>query len=435
MGSLGAGGSGDPPAGHPDFAGNQPPPSSPPITVTLGQIPEILSRFDDEKRQHTISAIRKMRDEAEPFVEELMRMGRDLEQDSLDVDSIDRHLAIIVVRGKKQVIDVIRRGVAPLPGVDSIEDATSAESALRQLLKKVGDVMGRQTRVIHIFAKKHANHFKDTLEAMNARHTRMRHIMDRHNQATAESDEIKDALKSIAKLQESRSKKSQKVRDLSSSIESLGSRLSQLESAISEIKSSRQYQEYTVLLSNIKECDSQLARIREDIRLQFAKISRPLGRYEYGSALDKEQQKVLAGLVADPAAVVTPGNISTISTIILNVRRAVATESISVRDVEKMLAMLAETAEAVGPLADRLAECDERRRKLQDRADSARSTKLDECEHGVSKATALRKDSESRLSALRAELEDDNSRIARMVSDMQIGLRQYTGVKYEVEAH
>ena len=31
-------------------------------------------------------------------------------EDNLKVDDIDKHLAIIVVRGKKQVIDVIKKG-------------------------------------------------------------------------------------------------------------------------------------------------------------------------------------------------------------------------------------------------------------------------------------------------------------------------------------
>ena len=38
---------------------------------------------------------------------------------------------------------------------------------MNQLLKKVGDVLGRQTRVIHIFAKKYANQLTNNLKIMN----------------------------------------------------------------------------------------------------------------------------------------------------------------------------------------------------------------------------------------------------------------------------
>ena len=37
--------------------------------------------------------------------------------------------------------------------VSTLDDAKKLDYFLNQLLKKVGDVLGRQTRVIHIFAK------------------------------------------------------------------------------------------------------------------------------------------------------------------------------------------------------------------------------------------------------------------------------------------
>ena len=71
------------------------------------------------------------------------------------------------MRGKKQVIDVIKKGVIQLPEISSINDAEKLDSALNQLLKKLGDVLGRQTRVIHIFAKKYATQLKGNLEVMH----------------------------------------------------------------------------------------------------------------------------------------------------------------------------------------------------------------------------------------------------------------------------
>jgi len=89
-----------------------------------------------------------------------MIIGNVLAKDNLNVDDIDKHLAIIVVRGKKQVIDVIKKDVVHLPEILSIDDVKKLNSSLNQILKKVGDVLGRQTRVIHIFAKKIRNSVK-----------------------------------------------------------------------------------------------------------------------------------------------------------------------------------------------------------------------------------------------------------------------------------
>lgn len=400
--------------------------------LSIDDIPLTLSQFDSQMQQHTISAIRDIRNKAEPMIEELIQMGRDLEQDDLNIDSIDKHLGIIVVRGKKQVIDIIRRGVTRLPDANSIEDAMKIESVLRQILKKVGDVLGRQTRVIHIFAKKHANKFKDNLAVMNSQHAEIRDILNKYNKTNSDSQHISDALTRIKQRQGNHTKRLQKISDISSDTEELKSKTSGIKSSISEIKSSSSYAEHVRLLAEIRNCDLQLRRIRAEINSQFAKISRPLGRYEYGSSLDKSQQKILANLVADPASVVHPSNVDTISTILSNVRRAVASGSISVKDLEKTIAMLAETADAVGQFASNVAESEKQHKDLLALSKSAKPAGLDEYERNLSKSVALIDDNLARLSALRTEIQEDNVAIPDMISEIQILLRQHTGTQYEI---
>ena len=60
-----------------------------------------------------------------------------LEKDDLNIDDIDKHLAIIVVRGKKQVIDILKKDVKTLIQVSTIDDAKKLDYFLTQLLKKL----------------------------------------------------------------------------------------------------------------------------------------------------------------------------------------------------------------------------------------------------------------------------------------------------------
>lgn len=423
-GLRGSGADNDNAAASPDSAGV--------MHVTLDDIPGILSRHADLGRRQAVSEARQIRDAAEPFVDELIRMGHDLEQDDLDVDSIDRHLAIIVVRGKKQVIDIIQRSVSPLPAIEMVEDAARAESALGQLLKKVGDVLGRQTRVIHIFAKKHANRFKENLAELTELHAEMRRVLDRHSRDESERSEMSDMVGAISAAHGERARRRQKVVDTESGIGDLKRQISDADAAVSEIMSSPGYQKYVALLSEAKQCDNDLARVRDEVRSQFAKISRPLGRYEYGSSLDKEQRRLLSSMVSDPAGVVTSENLDTVSVILSNVSRAVVSGSISVRDVDKTLEMISETSDAAESLAKRADECRARRRELEGKASLTKPDKLDEYGRHRTKATALLKDGESKMSALRAEIADDDSAIPQKVFELQIRLRQHTGARYEL---
>jgi hypothetical protein len=124
--------------------------------ISLSNVPEIISDLSELRKSQALTEIKNLRNSTEPLIDELMKIGNLLEKDSLNIDDVDKHLAVIVVRGKKQVIDVIKKGVVPLPKISSFDDAEKLDSTLNLILKKVGDVLGRQTRVIHIFAKKYA---------------------------------------------------------------------------------------------------------------------------------------------------------------------------------------------------------------------------------------------------------------------------------------
>ncbi len=400
--------------------------------LLVENIAQVLAKFDAQREQHATHTIKDIRDKTEPMINELIQMGRTLEQDDLNVESIDKHLAIIVVRGKKQVIDVIRRGVTHLPNVNSIEDAIKTEIILRQTLKKVGDVLGRQTRVIHIFAKKHANRFKDNLAAMKTEHNDIQNILNRYNQANLDSKNISDELDKLVKRQKDHVKKIQKIADIDSNIKDTKSHISKIELSISEIKSSTSYKEYMSKLSEIQGAEQKLSKVQAEINAQFAKISRPLGRYEYGSSLDKEQQKVLASLVTNPSNVICTDNLDTISTILLNVRRAVATKSISVKDLEKTIAALANTADEIESYASKIEECKKHHKELSDLAKSAKPIGLEEYENNLSKMMSMLDDNQTRYTSLKTEIKEDEIAISNMRSDIQIRLRQHTGIKYEI---
>ncbi len=128
--------------------------------ISLSDVPQIISDLSKLRESQTLSEIKNLRNNTAPLIDDLMKIGIVLEKDDLKIDDIDKHLAIIVVRGKQQVIDILKKDVKNLMQVSTLDDAKKLDYFLNQLLKKVGDVLGRQTRVIHIFAKKYANRLR-----------------------------------------------------------------------------------------------------------------------------------------------------------------------------------------------------------------------------------------------------------------------------------
>ncbi len=402
--------------------------------IGLHDVPSVLAELNQTKAARAVHDIIYLRDAIAPLVDDMMRIGNLLERDSLNVDDIDKHLAVIVVRGKKQVIEVIKREVAHLQPVSSIRDVPAFESTLNQLLKKVGSVLGRQSKVIHIFAKKYAGRLKSNLEMMTTHHKRIRELISEYDSVVAKSDEITGMIDQIGALGTSRQEGSQRIGELRKDIEERDAAIAFIRSLIAKIKSSDRYCRYVELKDNLDAFAGQKAEIRARINSQFAKISRPLGRYEYGSALDKDQKRVLSGLIADPFGVLVAPNLAPIGEILANVKRGISSGSISVKDVPKTLSYLAETAGSVGAFARQISEHHAEYHRLEEEMNAVRSDDLQTTEEDLAKSIAFKESAEERIQVIQDDMDAAASRIVLLKSQIGDALGQSTKFQYVLKS-
>jgi len=400
--------------------------------VQLSDIPKIVTELNQLRQSQIVSEIKYLRNNTEPLIDDLMKIGNVLENDSLKVDDIDKHLATIVVRGKKQVITAIKKDVTHLPEISSIEDAKKLNSSLNQILKKVGDVLGRQTRVIHIFAKKYANELKGNLETMNNNHSEIRKLLKNYDSAKSTSDEITDTLNQIKTLKETQLEKNQKISNANQSTESVGKKITSIQNSIEEIKSSNNYKKYLDLRNTLNVFSAQKSKIKNEIDTQFTKISRPLSRYEYGSSLDKEQKNLLTKLVKDPFDVLLPQNNDSIIIILENVRKGISSGSISVKDVDKSLFQITETEETLDGFVKQISEYSEKYKKMENDLNSLNSDELVSLERELVKNSSFKEDSQLKSETFQGEIDEINSKIPQLVSEIENNLRQFSNTEYTV---
>jgi len=400
--------------------------------ITLSNIPQILSELGELRKSKTLAAIKDLRNNTAPLIDELIKICNVLEQDNLNVDDIDKHLAIIVVRGKKQVIDVIKKDVTPLPKITSLDDAEQLNSVLNQILKKVGDVLGRQTRVIHIFAKKYATQLKDNLEVMNNNHSEIHKLLKNYNSTKSLSDEISETLNQINALTDSRKEKSHKITDAEENSHSIQSEIDSIQNSISKTHSSESYKKYVDLKNSLDRFGQQKQKIINEINDQFTKISRPLSRYEHISSLDKDQKNLLSQLVANPFSVLVPSNKDSIIIILENVRKGIASGSISVKDIDKTFFNITETVEALGGFVSRVSEYFEKYNKMKNDLNSLKPSDLMSLENDLDKKTSLLNEFQMKFETFQNEIDEIDSKIPLLVSEIEDKLQQFSSTKYTV---
>lgn len=401
--------------------------------IHLSDVPKILTNLHELRTSQTLSEIKNLRNDIAPLIDDLINIGKVLEKDNLHVDDIDKHLAIIVVRGKKQVIDVIKKGVISIPEISSIANAQELDSTLNQILKKVGDVLGRQTRVIHIFAKKYAAQLKNNLEVMNKNHSEIHKILKIFDNAESISDEIMDSISQIKTLKETRIENEKKIIATKDNVVSLEAKISSIQASIEEIKSSDNYKKYLELKQSLDIFSNQRMKIKNEIDTQFTKISRPLSRYEYASSLDKDQKNILTKLNTDPFNILLPKNKDSIIVILENIRKAVLSESISVKDVDKTLSQITETEEALDGFIKHVSEFFKKYEQLKNDLNLLTPKNLQSLENDLEKNISFKENAELKSKTIQNEINEINSKIPQFVSKIEEKLRQFSNTKYVID--
>ena len=403
--------------------------------VQLSDVPKIVTELNELRKSQIISEIKHLRNNTGPLMDELMQIGNVLDKDNLKVDDIDIHLSTIVIRGKKQVIDVIKKNVVYLPEISSIDDAKKLNSLLNQILKKLGDVLGRQTRVIHIFAKKYANQLKRNLEVMNNNNSEIHNLLKNYDSEQSASDEITNTLNQIKTLKESQLEKNQKIDKANQSVESFDEKITSNQNSIEEIKSSKNYKKYLDMRNTLDAFTAQKSKIKNEVDTQFTKISRPLSRYEYGSALDKEQKNLLTRLIKNPLEVLTPQNKDSIILILENVRKGISSGSISVKDVDKSLSYITETEEILDNFVKQISEYLEKHEKMENDLNSLYPNELVSLEQELAKNTSFKEDSQLKSETFQGEMNEIDSKIPQLVSEIEKKLRHFSNTEYTVLSH
>jgi hypothetical protein len=398
----------------------------------LIDVPKIVADLNQLRQSQILTEIKNLRNDTAPLIDDLMKIGDVLSKDNLKVDDIDKHLSIIVVRGKKQVIDVIKKDVVHLPEILSIDDAKKLNFSLNQILKKVGDVLGRQTRVIHIFAKKYANQLKENLEVMNKNHSEIRKLLKNYDYAKSSSDEIIDALNQIKTLRDTQLEKNQKIVKTNQTGQSLDEKILSIQNSIEETKSSDNYKKYIDLKNTLDTFSAKKSKIKNEVDTQFTKISRPLSRYEYGSSLDKDQKNLLSKLVKDPFNVLLPETKDSVILILENVRKGITSGSISVKDVDKSLSLITETEEALDGFVKQISEYFEKHEKMQNDLNSLNPSELESLEHELAKNISFKEDSQLKSETFQGEIDEIDSKIPKLVSEIEEKLREFSNTKYSV---
>jgi hypothetical protein len=313
-----------------------------------------------------------------------------------------------------------------------MDDAKKLDYFLTQLLKKVGDVLGRQTRVIHIFAKKYANQLTTNLKIMNENSDNITKLLKHFDSTQSSFDEIDEMLIKIKSLKQDHVDKTKRNEEIQENLISLQEKNVSLQKSLDEIHASENYQKYVLLQNKLNDFIKQKSKIKSEIDTQFTKISRPLGRYAYASSLDKQQTSILSTLVDNPFDALITANLDSIILILENIRKGISSGSISVKDTQKTLSQLTETEESLDGFIKKVSEYSTVFDSMKEDLKNLKPQNLISTENDISKTSESENDARQKSKTILSEIDEIESQIPQLISKIESKLQIFSSTRYTI---
>jgi DNA repair exonuclease SbcCD ATPase subunit len=312
--------------------------------VSLEEIPKIIQEMELPKITEVVNNAKTIKEEIEVDRKKILNLILQLESDDLKLDDIDRNLRIIVKRGKDSVVSTIKKETSSsMTNVTKYEHVILLNSEINQMLKRIGDVLGLNTRVIHIFAKKYATSLKDEITKMTNNRNRLQSEISFVENFKDNGKMITDLIGKIKEQRNEILQRNERITEINYELEVLKDKIKSLEKHIHDLKSSTGHSKFLELKRKIDSIQSEKNAIKNIINLQFSKISRPLGKYSYISSFEKPIKKMMDELISNPYEVISFENKKIIIQILEAVAKSVLSGSISVKDTDRALEQIQET--------------------------------------------------------------------------------------------
>ena len=402
--------------------------------IFLSEIPDIIKQLKSIKEKTVISETGIFRNKIKSNCDSILKTVGDFEHASIKSEDLDPHLYTILQRGKKQVVSTINQEcTVNFPDIISLNEVLTFHKLSTRMLKKIGDMVGRQSTVLHTLANKFANRLKDDLTNLKDGNDEIQTLIDNHinfedktNEILENIDKYNQSEKSVVVMNNNQKQMKKNMKDLSSAIQH---DMDEIES----IKSSKEYTNFSKVQENIGNLSVGMYKIKNDIEIQFTKISRPLNKYVYITSLGKSEKKLLEDLANNPFDIISKTSKQDVTKILELVRNSVQSGAVSVKDVNKSLLHIDETLEKLDSFLRKISEHNQLKDNLENDLKNYNFENLRQNELKLRKHQDDKSKTESKTESLHVEIDNVNESLPNQIKFIETSLNKISPILYSIK--
>ena len=401
--------------------------------ITLTKVSDAVKEIRSLRLKTVLAEVKIFRNKINSNRKIILNIATELERDNLKMDELDPHLMGMVKRGKNEVISVIKKETTVvLPEINSFEDVKTFNITATRFLKKIGDALGRHSRVIHIFAKKYANKLKNDLKVITDENEEINVLVKNYSELENKIEQIFENLEKYNQLQKSIITIREHQKQAKKTSKDLDNTTKNDIQDIKNLKNSNEYSEFLEVKEKINSLFPLRSKIKTEADLQFSKISRPLNKYVYVSAMDKPKKKLLLNLIENPYDVLTVTNKPDLMQILEATRNGVQSGSISVKDVTKSLSQINETLSRLDTFIEEISTFNKSKNDLERKLSVFNVEKLKQKEYTLSRHQNEKSALEAKIKTLENEIAEIIESIPKHIKSTESMLNNISGVQYSI---
>ncbi|MEX0765160.1 MAG: hypothetical protein WEC35_07530 [Nitrosopumilaceae archaeon] len=398
--------------------------------IDLSEINDIIKENETQRLKKITENAKSIRDLVEIERKNIIQIISQLESDTLKVDDVDKHLKLIIERGKEVVISGLRKETAiNFSNTQKYSDIVNLNAEIGQMLKRIGDILGTNTKVMHVFARKYAGKLKGHLAEISTKRSKLQSLVSDHAKFESTKTSISELYEKIKESQKEIGEKNRELSKIREEIKNYDKTTQSIELEIQNSKSKSEYQEFLKIRKETDALSLEEDKIKREIDLQFSKISRPLGKYSYISSLEKPLKKIMEELVINPSHVMTQENKNSIIEVLHAVIKGVVAGSVSVKDTNKSIQQIEETINRLDEFLKMKSDLSQKRVLFENRLGIFSIKELEEKEVELIKTRDKKSHAEYIAKNLENEISDAIKRIPQLMHDIETKLKEISGTR------
>jgi chromosome segregation ATPase len=318
-------------------------------TLSIQQAQDLLQSLESAKVKELSSSLARIKEAAAESLKVIDALAKDMDRENIKLEDLEQKLKSVIEHSKRTVVSSLKREASlELPLPQSANDAKKFKERFENMMKRFGEVSGSHSKVLNAFMKKQSGKMKDEFEFLTK-------LLDETRATISEFDRKREPIIKCGNILNTSLQKLSSIklaeslaRNAEREIEDIERDLKEVESELAILSASKEYEQASIGMRGISEAEKKQEEFHAQIRDLFSHLSRAFTKYSYGITKDTEQR--LKTLSDEPWQILYEKNVTSYSSLLLEIRRSIDSGQIQLKDSDKALQYIDKILETLADL-------------------------------------------------------------------------------------